>query len=107
MRTYNSHTYGVDFFYLPIVRDVDYRIALANGGSRAPSAIDNALIEAIESNSTTSWKDVFNVTDEYWHRNQGADHVSETIHHFYTYLLTSSYVDYRDARARNESTAPD
>lgn len=81
VRTHDPHQ--ADLFYLPIIRDVDYRIALSSpiirtvrGHSRTPSPIDNALIEAMEKNNTKEWLDVFNVTDYYWHRRHGADHVS-------------------------------
>ena len=67
-RTYDPAE--ADFFYLPIIRDVDYRIALQSG-DRKPSLIDSALIEALEKHTTTQWKAVFNVTDKYWHRNKG------------------------------------
>lgn len=63
-----------DFFYLPIIRDVDYRIALQTG-QRAPSIIDQALIEAIEKADTTQFRAVFNVSDKYWKRYSGADHI--------------------------------
>ena len=68
-------TATTDFFYLPIVRDVDYRMALQSGGNRNPSIIDNALIEAIEKNNTIPWKENFQITDKYWYRHGGADHV--------------------------------
>lgn len=55
-----------DFFYLPIVRDIDYRIALARNGDRTPSPIEMALLGAIEKKDMSSWQTVFNVTDKYW-----------------------------------------
>jgi hypothetical protein len=67
-----------DFFYLPIVRDIDYRIALQdpnNKQKRTPSLIENVLIEAIEKKNLTPWKEYLNVTDKYWKRNNGADHI--------------------------------
>jgi hypothetical protein len=72
-RTFNTEE--ADFFYLPIIRDVDYRIALSQNGNRASSPIETALLEAIEKQNTTTWKSVFNVTDKYWNRYQGADHI--------------------------------
>ena len=45
--TSSSRTYDpeiADFFYLPIIRDIDYRIALAKNGDRTPSAIETALL---------------------------------------------------------------
>jgi len=34
-----------DYFYLPIIRDVDYRIALSKNGDRTPSVIESALLD--------------------------------------------------------------
>jgi ribosomal protein S27E len=91
-RTHNPEE--ADLFYLPIVRDVDYRIALGTGGGRASSPIENALIDAIEKNSTQVWKDVFNVTDYYWNRRHGADHVC-------TYLLPVYWLAVNDVCSRS------
>eukprot|EP01032_Pedospumella_encystans_P030091 gene30091-33963_t len=44
-----------DYFYLPIVREIDYRIALGNGGKRAPSVIEEALLDAVEKNDLQKW----------------------------------------------------
>ncbi len=71
-RTYNPE--DADYFYLPIIRDVDYRIALQTG-QRAPSAVESALLDAIEKKDTAQWRSVFNVTDQYWLRHGGADHL--------------------------------
>ena len=74
-RTYNPEE--ADFFYLPVVRDVDYRVALQRGGGkgRDPSPMENVLIEAMEKNNTAPWREYLNVTDRYWHRYNGADHI--------------------------------
>jgi hypothetical protein len=64
-----------DFFYLPIVREIDYRIALSNGGNRNPSPIELALLDAIESANFSKWDNVFNVSHTHWQRNNGSDHV--------------------------------
>lgn len=64
-----------NFFYLPIIREIDYRIALSNGGQRAPSIIEEALLETLEKNEYKKWYEVFNVTSEYWRRNNGSDHI--------------------------------
>lgn len=64
-----------DFYYLPIIREIDYRIALSNGGKRAPSIIEEALIDAVEKNDLQKWSKVFNVTDSYWKRGNGSDHI--------------------------------
>lgn len=63
-----------DFFYLPIIREIDYRVALQRG-NRAPSKIEEALIDAIEKQNTDTWRQVFGVTDEFWRRNKGMDHI--------------------------------
>lgn len=72
-RTYSPEK--ADYFYLPIVRDIDYRIALQNGGKRNPSLTENALLEAIEKKNFDPWNNYLNVTDRYWKRNDGADHI--------------------------------
>ena len=64
-----------DFFYLPIIREIDYRIALSSGGQRAPSVIEETLLEVLEKNSFVKWHEVFNVTDKYWRRSNGSDHI--------------------------------
>ena len=74
-RTYDPNK--ADFFYLPIIRDVDYRIALNSKKKkqRDPSEIEVALLNAIESHDFQEWHRVFNVTSEYWLRSNGSDHV--------------------------------
>lgn len=69
-RTYNAEE--ADYFYLPIVRDIDFRVALPN---RSPSLVENVLIEAIEKNNLAPWTAYLNVTDKYWKKNNGADHI--------------------------------
>ena len=66
-----------DFFYLPIVRDIDYRVALQLGGrgSRESSSMENVLLQIIEKNNSDPWKQYLNVTDKYWRRHDGADHI--------------------------------
>ena len=39
-----------DFFYLPIIRDIDYRIALSKNGDRTPSPIESALLDGVLNN---------------------------------------------------------
>lgn len=63
-----------DFFYLPIIREIDYRIALQSG-KRDPSLVETIMLDAIEKDNTSSWKSHFQVTDYYWKRYSGADHV--------------------------------
>jgi hypothetical protein len=72
-RTYDPSS--ADFFYLPIIREVDYRVSLTSGGGRAPSPIEEALLGALESADFSKWKEVFNVTDKYWRKSNGSDHI--------------------------------
>lgn len=74
-RTYDPNQ--ADFFYLPIIRDVDYRIALNSHKKkqRDPSEIEVALLNAIELHNFDEWHRVFNVTSEYWRRSNGSDHI--------------------------------
>jgi len=67
-----------DFFYLPVVRDVEYRQTLyssSKGPKRAPSRMDNVLIQAMEKDNMEPWKEYLKITDRYWLRNKGADHI--------------------------------
>lgn len=64
-----------DFFYLPVIREIDYRIALGKGGNRAPSLIEQALLATMENYNFTKWDEVFNVTHTYWQQSNGSDHV--------------------------------
>jgi hypothetical protein len=66
-----------DFFYLPLVRDAEFRFSLQQGGirNRAPSASELALLNALEKNDTKLWTSLFNITDFYWHRYNGGDHI--------------------------------
>ena len=73
-RTYNAAE--ADFFYLPLVRDAEFRVAMSQKGrNRAPSETEQALLQIIERNDSTLWRSVFKVTDKYWHRKGGADHI--------------------------------
>jgi hypothetical protein len=68
-----------DFFYLPVIRDLDYRIALLTtkkgGNARASSPSELAILDAIENQNTSLWKSSFNITDDYWRRANGSDHI--------------------------------
>jgi hypothetical protein len=66
-----------DFFYLPLVRDAEFRYAMQIGGirSRAPSLAEQALLNMIEKNNSDIWKSAFQVSDRYWFRKNGADHI--------------------------------
>lgn len=66
-----------DFFYLPLVRDAEYRWAMQQGGirQRAPSRAEEAILSMLEKNNSDHWVDTFKVTDKYWKRYNGADHI--------------------------------
>lgn len=66
-----------DFFYLPIVRDAEYRMAMEQRWpkARAPSLTEQALLNILEKNDSNMWQSVFQYTDTYWHRYGGADHI--------------------------------
>jgi hypothetical protein len=73
-RTYNPDE--ADFFHLPLVRDAEFRMAMSiSTRNRAPSASEWALLNLLEKNDSTLWRDVFNITDRYWHAHNGADHI--------------------------------
>jgi hypothetical protein len=73
-RTYDPEE--ADFFYLPLIRDAEYRQQLEKATSnRAPSSAETALIRLLENNDSSIWKDVFKVPDTYWRRRDGADHI--------------------------------
>jgi hypothetical protein len=55
-----------DYFYLPIIRDIDYRIALNNKGNRKPSYIEETLLAVLEKHDFSLWKLLFQVPDTYW-----------------------------------------
>lgn len=66
-----------DFFYLPLVRDAEYRHALTTGvkNARKPSRAEDAILKIMENGNSGPWKQYFQVTDEYWFRRNGADHI--------------------------------
>lgn len=65
-----------DFFYLPIVRDAEFRWNQHQSTrNRAPSDTEDALLLMIEKNDPSKWKSVFKVTDQYWNKYKGADHI--------------------------------
>jgi len=72
-RVYNPD--NADYFYLPIVREIDYRIGMYQKGGRDPSIIEKTLLNAIEKNDTLLWKQIFQISDRYWHRHGGSDHI--------------------------------
>lgn len=73
-RTYNPDE--ADYFYLPLVRDAEYRVTLQSSiRNRAPSSAEIALLDILEKKDSTAWKRVFNVTDHYFWEKGGADHI--------------------------------
>ena len=67
-----------DFFYLPLIRDAEYRVRLEernNAKKRNPSPAEAALLLLMEKNDSTLWNSVFRVPDTYWRRLGGGDHI--------------------------------
>ena len=67
-----------DFFYLPLIRDAEYRVRLEernNAKKRNPSPAEAALLLLREKNDSTLWNSVFRVPDTYWRRLGGGDHI--------------------------------
>lgn len=66
-----------DFFYLPLIRDAEYRLTMESGGlhKRAPSPTEQALLDVMEKGSFTKWLELFQVSDTYWKRRNGGDHI--------------------------------
>lgn len=60
-----------DFFYLPLIRDAEFRFTK----DRMPSSAESALLAMMEKNDSSLWKSVFGVTDKYWHAHHGANHI--------------------------------
>jgi len=67
-RTFNPKI--ADYFYLPIIRDAEFRYNLNKKGNRyrQSSLTEQALINIIEKNDSTLWKLIFNITDQYWYQ---------------------------------------
>jgi hypothetical protein len=73
-RTYNPEE--ADFFYLPLVRDAEYRFAMQySARSRASSLTEKALLSLLETGDSTQWKLLFNITDIYWKKLNGGNHI--------------------------------
>lgn len=73
-RTFNPDE--ADFFYLPLIRDAEFRLAQSiKTRNRAPSSAEWALLNLLEKNDSSLWQSVFNITDKYWHVHSGADHI--------------------------------
>jgi hypothetical protein len=74
-RTYDPA--AADFFYLPIIRDAEYRVKIDsnNKGKRQPSTTEQALLDILENGKTSKWIELFNITDKYWRAHDGGDHI--------------------------------
>lgn len=90
-RTYNPEE--ADYFYLPIIRDAEYRVTLDPSNQemkgknrRASSQTEEALLQMMgdkkpqrpgggDNGDPTLWKSYFNITDKWWNRRQGMDHI--------------------------------
>lgn len=76
-RTYDPDK--ADYFYLPIVRDAEYRSLLESPekgiDKRKSSETEQALLDIMEKNDSKLWNRIFNITDKYWYRNGGGDHI--------------------------------
>ena len=57
-----------DFFYLPLVRDVEFRIQKMTNNNKKPTLTELAMLQAMEKNDTKLWRRLFNVTDHWWPR---------------------------------------
>jgi hypothetical protein len=66
-----------DFFYLPIIRDAEYRIKLdsKSGSKRQPSITELALINLLENKDSKLWMETFKISDKYWYKHDGGDHI--------------------------------
>jgi hypothetical protein len=54
---------------------IEYRIDKDIYKTKSPSITEITLLQAIEKGSTDMWRNVFGVTDKYWKRNSGYDHI--------------------------------
>ena len=74
-RTYDPSE--ADFFYLPLIRDAEYRYTLGSKGAakRQPSTTEQALLDIVEKGSSAKWIKLFNITDKYWFAKGGSDHI--------------------------------
>ena len=66
-----------DYYFVPLVPDIEARPWLYRSSveSRIDSRLDTILMEAIEFNNMNPWKHHLAVTDKYWRRHMGADHI--------------------------------
>lgn len=71
-RTYNPDE--ADYFYMPIIRDAEYRINL-QVNNRESSSTELALLDIIENQNHAKWSELFQYTDKYWKAKNGFDHI--------------------------------
>ena len=77
-----------DYFYIPMMRDVEFRYTYANkprqshnnhnknnGKKRLPSYTEQIFIDILEQNNYNKWLIYTNYTTKYWQRYNGADHI--------------------------------
>jgi hypothetical protein len=72
-RTYDPEE--ADFFYLPLTRDLDYRLSMSTGRGKVSSPVENLLLSVLEKQDFSQWREILNVTDHYWRRFNGSDHI--------------------------------
>jgi hypothetical protein len=74
-RTYDPSE--ADYFYLPIIRDAEYRVSIdsKSGRKRQPSATEEAVLDILENGNSKKWMELFNITNSYWLAHGGADHI--------------------------------
>lgn len=65
-----------DFFYLPVIKDTEYRYRRLNLQQfREPSLTEYSFIDAIENQNFNILKNYFDITDKYLKRRGGYDHI--------------------------------
>ena len=79
-----------DYFYIPMMRDVEFRYTYDNkphnshnnnknnknnGKKRLPSYTEQIFIDILEQNNYNKWLSYTNYTTKYWQRYNGADHI--------------------------------
>ena len=66
-----------DFFYLPLLRDAEFRTHVyeRRKQARAPSTAEKALLDLLEKNDSRRFVRTFNTSASRWYRHRGADHV--------------------------------
>lgn len=66
-----------DFFYLPLLRDAEFRTHVyeKRKQARAPSMTEKALLDLLERNDSRRFERTFNTSANRWNRYRGADHV--------------------------------